>query len=213
MKDRLQYHLEKAADLACRLDMPVVARKVNEAINIISPRKVVALVIGHKAESPGAINVKHSVSEYDFNSRLAMQVKDETKKHDVRIIRRQRYKQLPHEINDLAPNYIISLHCNAFNSKVSGSEVLYYHKSSKGKAMANILLNSIVSHIQLHKRRIKACTSEDRGGYLLRETTSPCVIAEPFFIDNNNDLEHILSNYDALVSAYVSAIDEIVVAI
>ena len=37
----------------------------------------------------------------------------------------------------------------------------------------------------------------------------PCVIAEPFFIDNDNDLRVANKHYDALVVAYADAIEEI----
>jgi N-acetylmuramoyl-L-alanine amidase len=59
--------------------------------------------------------------------------------------------------------------------------------------------------------KIEKCRkeAEDRGGYLLRYTKAPCLIAEPFFIDNNNDLTRAQEDLDGLTSAYASAIDEV----
>ncbi|KKK66742.1 hypothetical protein LCGC14_2961020, partial [marine sediment metagenome] len=51
-------------------------------------------------------------------------------------------------------------------------------------------------------------TAEDRGGYLLRYTKAPCILAEPFFIDNNDDLARAQVDLDGLASVYANAIDE-----
>jgi N-acetylmuramoyl-L-alanine amidase len=87
--------------------------------------------------------------------------------------------------------------------------VLYYHRSEKGKKMAEILLSHLVDHLKLAKRGIKQKTSEDRGGYLLRYTKAPCVIAEPFFIDNDDDLTRALEDIEGLAGTYAQAIDQI----
>ena len=77
--------------------------------------------------------------------------------------------------------------------------------------MAEILLNHLVEHLKLPDRGIKPKTSEDRGGYLLRYTNAPCVIAEPFFIDNDSDLARAQEDkdIDELAVAYAKAIEEI----
>ena len=56
---------------------------------------------------------------------------------------------------------------------------------------------------------VKPKKSEDRGGYLLRYTHAPCVIAEPFFIDNDEDLARAREDPDGLALAYARAIDKI----
>lgn len=61
----------------------------------------------------------------------------------------------------------------------------------------------------INDRGIKPKTAEDRGGFLLRYTSMPCLIAEPFFIDNDEDLAKANSNRDELVQAYADAITEI----
>ena len=101
-----------------------------------------------------------------------------------------------------------SLHCNAFNGNVSGTEVLYYHRSVKGRDMARILQNRLTGFLGFPDRGIKPRTSEDRGGYLLKYTIAPCVIAEPFFIDNNDDLDRVKQDLDGLAHTYAGAIYE-----
>jgi N-acetylmuramoyl-L-alanine amidase len=87
--------------------------------------------------------------------------------------------------------------------------VLYYHKSENGKKMAEILLEHLVEHLKLRNRGIKPRTAEDRGGYLLRYTKAPCVIAEPFFIDSDDDLARAQEDLDGLALAYANTIEEI----
>lgn len=168
-----------------------------------------ALVIGHSAASPGAINLASGVQEFEFNDALAKQIEAQTRNVDVHRIYRRNYQQLPSDINATNPDFVIDLHCNAFNGRASGTEVLYYHRSTKGKQIAEITLTHLVTTLELPNRGSKAKTTEDRGGYLLRYTDSPCIIVEPFFIDNDADLARAYQRYDKLVLAYVTAIEAI----
>ncbi|RLB02402.1 MAG: hypothetical protein DRG83_08590 [Deltaproteobacteria bacterium] len=172
-------------------------------------KKLCALVIGHKKKSPGAVNEKLHLTEFDFNEDLALKIEKKVRLAEVQRVYRRTYSELPGDINALNPDFIVSLHCNAFNKRASGTEVLYYHKSAKSEKMAKIVLKHLVDFLKLPNRGIKPKTAEDRGGYLLRYTNAPCVIAEPFFIDNNDDLAKALSDKDGLAEAYARAIDEI----
>ncbi|MCK4783958.1 MAG: N-acetylmuramoyl-L-alanine amidase [Desulfobacteraceae bacterium] len=185
----------------------------SEVIETNDQKKLCALVIGHKKSSPGAKNSKSNLTEFDFNEDLALRIEKMVKKSDVQRIYRRIYKELPDDINALGPNFIVSLHCNAFNKKATGTEVLYYHKSEPGKKMAEILLNYLVEYLELPNRGIKPKTSEERGGYVLRYTNAPCVISEPFFIDNDKDLERATRNINELAEIYANAIDDISLSI
>lgn len=169
----------------------------------------VALVIGHTQKSQGAINAASGISEFTFNTKLAYDIQQALEPlHDVDlgIVYRGSYSKLPEKINDLNPDLIISLHCNAYNKEASGTEVLYYRQSTLGSEIAKLLQINLLEALGLNDRGIKPKSSEDRGGYLLRETNAPCVISEPFFIDNDNDLRVAFNNYDKLVLAYVDTI-------
>ncbi len=171
--------------------------------------KKCVLVIGHKKSSPGAVNKKTGSTEFSFNDLLAQDIESKVSGVGIQRVYRRTYESLPNDINELNPDFIISLHCNAYNNKTSGSEVLYYHKSSKGKLIAIILNTNIVNALGLKNRGVKPKTSEDRGGYLLKKTSAACVIAEPFFIDNNSDLKVAHENRDKLVKAYADSIKQI----
>jgi N-acetylmuramoyl-L-alanine amidase len=168
-----------------------------------------ALVIGHKKSSPGAINENHNLNEVDFNEDLALRIEREGIETNIQRVYRRTHELLPNDINLLDPNFIISLHCNAFNKEVSGTEVLYYHKSDMGKRIAELLQKNLKDFLKLSDRGIKPKTVEDRGGYLLKYTKAPCVIAEPFFLDNDGDLELVQANIEGLAETYAKSLDEI----
>ena len=171
--------------------------------------KLCALVIGHKKTSPGAMNGSSGLCEFDFNDDLAIRIEGRVRGVDVQRVYRRTYETLPGDINDLGPDFIIDLHCNAFNMTASGTEVLYYHRSKKGPEMARILQEHLVGYLGLPDRGIKPKTAEDRGGYLLKNTHAPCVISEPFFIDNDDDLARAMGDLDGFAAAYAQAIEEI----
>lgn len=185
---------------------------IQNALNVFEDRpadkdKVCALIIGHKQQSPGAVSVDNKVTEFEFNNALSQLIEERTKMVNIQRVYRTTYQQLPADVNQTNADFAISLHCNAFNNQTSGTEVLYYYKSKQGKILANLLQENLLAGLGLNDRGIKARTSEDRGGYLLRYTSMPCVIAEPFFIDNPNDLAHAQSNMKNLADAYVSTIE------
>lgn len=171
--------------------------------------KKCALVIGHKKSSPGAVNESTGITEFEFNDKLATDIEAAVDGVIIQRIYRRTYQTLPDDINAYGPDFIISLHCNAFNKSASGSEVLYYHKSSNGKRMAEIVKGNLVAALGLQDRGIKARTVEDRGGSLLKYTNAPCVIAEPFFIDNDDDFAVANKKRDKLIEAYATSISQI----
>ena len=169
------------------------------------------LVIGHKSNSQGACNKKHGMCEYQFNDQLACDIYDSLKgsQINVRIIHRKIYKELPDDINKVNPDFFISMHCNAFDGKTNRTETLYYHTSKRSKKIADILQKNMSKAYGFKNRGILPRATEDRGGTLLRYTNMPGVIAEPFFIDNDNAYETVMTDYDKLIKAYVDSIEEI----
>ena len=94
----------------------------------IRPRKLCALVIGHKKSPPGASNDKTGLNEFDFNEKLANLIEKKAQETQIQRIYRRTYQELPNDINALDPHFVVSLHCNAYDGKASGTEVLYYHR-------------------------------------------------------------------------------------
>ncbi len=161
----------------------------------------ICLVIGHSVESPGAINKRYGVNEFEFNQALAHEIESNFVKYNVEdeivvVYRETSYKNLPYEINEYHPDMIVSLHCNAYDEKTSGCETLYYEKSQKGKELAETMQSLLVSYIGNDNRGIKSRNEEQRGGHLLKNTHAPCIIVEPFFIDNDEELRNVKSMFE-----------------
>jgi len=167
-----------------------------------------AIDIGHKRQSPGAANKTTGENEFGFNEVLAMKIEGLARKAIIQRVYRRTYETLPSDINELNPGFTISLHCNAYNGSASGTEVLYYHRSAEGKLLSTIVLKHITSALGLPNRGVKPRFADERGGYQLKYTVAPCVIAEPFFIDNDADLAIAKAKFGALAGAFATAIDE-----
>lgn len=171
-----------------------------------------AVVVGHRESARGATSSDDNVTEFDFNSAVAAEIKKRVKKARVEVVFRENstsgYSKLPAKLNRLKPHFIVSLHCNAFNGSATGTETLYYHTSSGGKKLATIVQRHLLDALELSDRKIKPKHESDRGGSLLKLTNAPCVIAEPFFIDNDSDLAIANRRKIGLANAYAAAIDE-----
>lgn len=177
-----------------------------------------ALVIGHSFRSKGAANATSGATEYDLNSALAPKVAEEVRvmagdSIKIDIVQRrdfaETYSGLPDRINALKPDFIMSMHMNAFDTKVSGTEVLYYHGSRFGRRIAEIALRCFVEALGLPDRGVKPTRQNDRGGHILACTRAPAIICEPFFIDNDDDLAKHRRAEHILVGAYAQAIFDI----
>ncbi len=167
----------------------------------------VVLVVGHSKERKGARNKSFGIAEYDINNKLACDIKNNI---DVDIVyRTSGYRGLPSSINNLNPKFILSLHANGYDTKTSGSEILYYHTSKFGKKMAEVFQEAMVGVLGLKDRGIKAKTAADRGGYLLKYSYAPCVIMEPFFIDHDDDLLVFMCKYKEYVKVISNTIEEV----
>lgn len=177
----------------------------------------IMLVIGHSWEDEGAVS-QGGTSEYDFNKRVAMKVFERDEFKGVDIILKKRctaYKSLPSQINEMRPNIVISLHCNAYeepnedDEEVNGTEVLYWGGSTNGKKYAEIFQKNLVDKLGYKDRGIKGIDEDDRGGFLLQKTEAPTILLEPFFIDALSE-DEIEDNVDKVVEAILDSIWEVI---
>lgn len=172
--------------------------------------KTVALITGHSTTDPGAVNPNTGHKEYDYNSELVSMISSRLAGAGlVRpiIVHRDTYSGLPAKVNATGADIALEFHCNAFNGKASGTEMLYWHTSGKGKAVAQQMQDAAYTVLALPYRGVKPINRKSRGGHLLRGTIMPCVIVESFFIDNDKDLRVGLDNQLQLASAYANAIE------
>lgn len=172
--------------------------------------KTAAIIVGHSRVSQGAANPHCGTTEFEYNEPLAQLIADQLQKcGSVRpvIIYRDSYKTLSSKVNETGADIAIELHCNAHNTEVSGTEMLHWHTSQNGKRLAQELQNAAVTTLGLPDRGVKPIDADDRGGYLLRHTSMPCVIVESFFIDNDDDLAIGIEKRQALAVRYARAIE------
>ena len=170
-----------------------------------------ALVVGHHSASPGAHNAADGTSEFEFNTRLAINIWRRlraTQLHlDPVIVFRRTLALLPADIRDTVPVFAISLHANAYNGAVSGTETLLYHRAGTATVeLAEILQNHLVEGLGLRDRGCKRVRRDERGGWLLSRMRVPTVLCEPFFIDNDRDLAR--AREVDLVGIYIEAIKQ-----
>lgn len=171
--------------------------------------KTVSLVIGHTSKKTGSLNKCSGITEFSFNEKLALDVAELLhEKSNVKIIYRQSYRGLPDLINKDKPDFIVSFHANAFNTIATGTETLIYYKSKISRKFAEIMQKRIVNTLGLANRGVKGKTQKQRGGLVLKKTNAPCVMLEPFFLDNNSDLEIVQEKYDELAKCIAEGILE-----
>ena len=95
-------------------------------------------------------------------------------------------------------DYDISIHLNAGGG--TGTEVLYYPTSSKGKAMAETMSKKVAAALGLKNRGAKSRSDL----YVLKRTKAPAVLVECCFVDSATDRDKW--NVDVCAKAIVEAV-------
>ena len=215
MKERIINQIDEASKLiADALNVLNQAKQDVDSPEIMGKSTKVAIVVGHSKDRQGAANPDTGMAEYTFNYKVAQDIvsrlnNDES--HSVEgvvVLRETTLRELPGKVNATGAVLCLSLHCNAFNRTARGCETLYYHTSKGGLAFAKTVQHELMELLNTKDRGIKPKSSEDRGGYMLRETNMPCVIAEPFFIDEDQDYNMGMQYREdgQLAEAYTNAI-------
>jgi N-acetylmuramoyl-L-alanine amidase len=177
----------------------------------------VAIVIGHSEGIQGASNSVSGHTEWEVNSKLAIDVKHtfDTFKETLGIEAQLFYRddlgvgamlRLVNRVNQSESDLCISLHLNAFNREAHGCETLYWGTSMTGLTVASVMQEEVCKVLGNANRGVKPKRIRSRGAYILRKTHMPCVILEPFFIDNLDELANGLEKMEDLGSAIVEGI-------
>ena len=173
----------------------------------------VILNIGHggKTKDPGAcaFGLEEHAWNKDFVENV-LQPKLKEKGIEYVTVIQDTFPLLFSKINRVASSkdIILSFHLNSADETAHGSEFLYYQRSEKSKRLASILDKHVVESVGLRDRGIKPKTLADRGGSLLVRTISPCVILEPAFISNKNDIDTLTEKKEAYADAIIKSIEE-----
>lgn len=173
----------------------------------------VALVVGHRMGRQGAS--AGGVTEWAYNSIFAPLVATELRAQGIPSViverpdRRGGYSELPKILNELAPKLILSLHLNAATPSATGTTVLYWHSSSLGRELAEILSSQIAAALELRDRGAVPRLANDRGGPLLARTRAPAVIIEPGFVSNDGDRAALIERQGFYATAIAEGVAEV----
>ena len=172
----------------------------------------VLLIVGHQPWAKGAANMggpdpSDDVYEYDFNLPLVQAVEAGLGFLGVNA-QMDVYTRGGGNVSRWSgkSRLLVEFHCNAFNGKASGTEVLFAAGSAPGRRAALAVQAELVAELGLPDRGVKSRTRNNRGGYLLHGVAQPAIIPEPFFIDRTADLRRAESRN--LAAAYVRGIAE-----
>ena len=158
----------------------------------------IGIIVGHTKKDPGALAPGCLSSEYSYNYDLASLISCHAalRGHCALIIEKQNDEdahELAIRVNSLNINCCVELHCNAFNGKVMGTEVLYCDTNRFNILFSTILNEDICELYDRSKKTYRGSKQVKRGqrGYNnIASIEKPCALIEPFFIDNPLDFEN-----------------------
>jgi len=171
----------------------------------------VAIAIGHHPDEPGATLTvgTHTVTEYALWGPFAYELGRTLAAVgvDAKIIERPEPppSSVVPRINETGADAAIELHFNAAGDRrAAGAEMLHYDTSEGGEQLAKALLRNTVDALGVSSRGLMPV----RQYPVLRDTTMPAVICEPFFGSHPGDVERALPRLPSLMRAYRDALIE-----
>lgn len=149
----------------------------------------ILLIPGHcMTGDRGAFSSHLKQTEQGYNKRVADVLKCRyNEDYDVYEHSIQGYNSRQNELakfeNQRNYKVVVELHFNAsVYHTAQGSEVLFFHKSTRGRKYAEIVLNEIVKEYGLRNRGVKGISNGNGFGFL-KKTKAPAILIEPFFGD------------------------------
>ena len=168
------------------------------------------LPLPHGGSDPGKVSA-NGVSEKDINLALALKLRDLLEQKGIEVILTRDADVGLHPsgvsnkkaadmqarcqiITEANPVFTISLHQNSYPSpEVKGAQVFYYEQSEKGKILATILQENLISRVDPENTR---SAKANDSYYLLKKTPTPTIIVECGFLSNPTEAELLLDeNY------------------
>lgn len=155
---------------------------------------LLCIVIGHSIKKQGARNKELNINEFFLNDELGQALAKECEKNEVPHIihyRKNGYSKLPAEINKLNPSHTICIHHNSSsNKKVQGTETLFYKHTKVSNTFARYVNDEMALALGYRNRGTKGRTQGQNGGHVLRNTSMPCILLEPYFMSENDAVKN-----------------------
>jgi N-acetylmuramoyl-L-alanine amidase len=155
--------------------------------------KKIALIIGHGHGDPGAPGFNRMM-EFDYNSKVARILEQKIKGKEIKLFWRGASGITG--VNTSArlwdDDLSIELHCNSYNGKAKGCEVLTLKADKVSIKVGQDFAKAFCSKFGRVMRDgdgVKELSSSDRGHYSLALVNDPppSILLEPFFIDNPDE--------------------------
>ena len=174
----------------------------------------VGIIVGHRRGAQGAVAVDGTTEHvwamrHAGRLRLALLALGRDSAIFFRDDDRGGYARLPSQLNTAGVSCAVALHFNSFGSKkATGSEVLYWHASPRGHALARTLAaaDDVLGLEDRGDSGTVAIKKGDRGWPLLAKTNMPAVIVEPAFGSNPEDWRALTARGADLAAAQAAAI-------
>lgn len=178
------------------INFNITAPSANKTIAKVKPlarslpleNHVIVIDPGHGGDDPGAISADNDY-EKEFTLDISKRIQALLTEKGAYVVMCRQGDQNPslEERTSLANNnktdLFISVHINSFiNPFTSGTETYYY--KSQDKRLADILHAEIVNALNLPDKGVKKARL-----YVLRNSTMPATLIEPFFITHSHDLD------------------------
>lgn len=165
----------------------------------------IALIPGHGPSIDKGAENQDGTTELDWNRDLVRRIKSHLLgRAEVFVVHRVKERLSPVEqINATGADIAVEFHLNSATGQATGTEMIYI--SQAGKLLAERLQKAVVSALRLADRGVKTPWA-GRGNYFLTKTKMPAVIAESFFIDNDDDLRIGNARKEELAMAYANAL-------
>lgn len=172
---------------------------------------------GHDVDyDSGAVNPNTGLRECDVALKIGRLVKGylEASGCECRLLQSDNlyydsdHDDRPIPVCDDANNWwadaFVSIHCNAANGQVQGTEVECYSRMSNGGNLAQCIQNQIVGALGTVDRGVK----EMPGLIVLKHTDMPAVLVETAFIDNDDDATLLVDCSDDFAAAIARGVTD-----
>lgn len=169
-------------------------------------RPLVVIDAGHGGIDPGKVGINQAL-EKDINLAVAKKLKRYLELSGVEVLmtregedglyrpedsnkKVQDMKNRVAFIDSAGADLAVSIHQNSYSEEyVRGAQVFYYATSLQGKAMAQVMQETLAE--TLDKENHRAAKAND-SYYLLKKTQTPIIIAECGFLSNRAEAELLL---------------------
>lgn len=108
------------------------------------------------------------------------------------------YPNVVRTANEWEADLFVSIHCNAFNGTVRGTESLVHSLGTPAHKLATCINNQIVNTMQAIDLNFvdRGVKQDTRRLAVLRHTAMPAVLVETAFIDNPKDAKLLVEQED-----------------